>query len=270
MQNALQREIINMIRIRILGSASGIPTEKRFNESVLISVDEKVLILLDCGEPCAARLVQLGENYNDISSIFISHLHSDHIAGIPMLIQTMQIRKREKPLNLFMPGEGIERLKKYLEMVYLMEDVLPFNMNITGIETGTVREDAGIKVSAFSNGHLEKAFPSEFKEKYPDNRCESYSYLVETAGMRIAYSGDIASMNDMDALIEKLDCLILEFAHIPPENMFEYLADKSIKRIVLTHIHPDFDKRDDEILMMGEKILGKKVIVACDGTEINL
>ena len=258
-----------MIRVRILGSASGIPTEKRFNESVLISVDEKVLILLDCGEPCAARLVQLGENYNNIDSIFISHLHSDHVAGLPMLIQTMQLRSRKKPLNLFMPGEGIERLKKYLEMVYLMEDVLPFNMNITGIKTGTVREDTGVKVSAFSNGHL-KNLVSRLSEKYPENLGESYSYLVEADGKRIAYSGDIASMNELDALIEKLDCLILEFAHIPPENIFEYLANKSIKRVVLTHIHPDFDKRDDEILRMGEKALGKKVIVACDGMEVRL
>ena len=81
-------------KIYLLGTASGIPTLNRYNESVAIIVDRDVY-LLDAGEPCSASLVRQGIDYNRIRAIFISHMHLDHFNGVPMLIALMQLTKRK-------------------------------------------------------------------------------------------------------------------------------------------------------------------------------
>jgi len=251
-----------MARVEILGSASGIPTEKRFNASIYLELDEASLIF-DCGEPCSASLIRKNIDYNDIDSIFISHFHCDHVSGLPQLLQAMYLTSREKPLNLFVPCEGIERLRKYFELVYLVEDVLPFSMDIKGIKEGTVWENSRVKISAFRNGHL-NSFVSKVGKKFPDNLGESYCFLLETDKIKIGYSGDIAKIDELDRFAEDLDLLILELAHIKPEEVFEHI---NVKKLVFTHIRPDFENREGEILEIGKKYMGD-VIVAQDGTRI--
>ncbi|MBA7493758.1 hypothetical protein ES702_04320 [subsurface metagenome] len=63
-----------------------------------------------------------------------------------------------------------------------------------------------------------------------------------------------------------MDLLILELAHIVPEEVFEHI---NVKKLVFTHIHPDFDDREGEILELGKKYMDD-VTVAHDGMEINL
>ena len=254
----------DMVRVKIIGSASGVPTKKRFNESVHVEFDAGSL-LFDCGEPCSARLIREDIDYNDIGSVFVSHLHCDHVAGLPQLIQTMQLTSREKPLNLFLPSEGIERLKKYFEMLYLVEDILPFTMNIEAVREGAFFEDPGVRVSAFANKHLDSLL-SKFGKKFPENLGESYSFLIETEEARIAYSGDIAAVEELDRFTDNLDLLILELAHIEPEEVFRHVK---ARKLVLTHIHSDLDDKEEEIMEIGKKYAGD-VVVACDGTEVIL
>ncbi|MBA7493767.1 Ribonuclease BN [subsurface metagenome] len=196
-----------MARVKILGSASGIPTKERFAASVYLELDG-VSVLLDCGEPCSASLVRENINYNEIDPVFISHLHCDHVAGLPLLLQTMQLTSRKKPLELFVPCEAVEGLRKYLELVYLVEDVLPFTIDIKGIRDGIVWENPGIKISAFKNGHF-NGFLSKLGKKFPENLGESYSFLIETGTIKIAYSGDIAAIDELSGFSEGVDLFIL-------------------------------------------------------------
>ena len=115
------------IKLCLLGTASGIPTKKRYNESVALIINKNAY-LLDAGEPCSSSLIRKGIDYNKISAVFISHMDADHSAGIPMLVQTMQLgRKRKKTLKIFLP-EASEQIKKYLEMMYLMSEIIPFKI----------------------------------------------------------------------------------------------------------------------------------------------
>ena len=116
-----------MIKIKVLGSASGVPTKKRFCESVVISV-KNGLYLLDCGEPCSSLLVRKGIPYNEIKAVFISHMDPDHSSGIFMLIQLLQLRGRKLPLKLFVPEEANAKMAwKKKPNGYTMEAAIPFN-----------------------------------------------------------------------------------------------------------------------------------------------
>lgn len=77
-------------KIHPLGTASGIPTANRYNESVVVIVNRDVY-LLNAGEPCSASLVRRGIDHNKIKAIFISHMHADHFGGFPMLISLTEL-----------------------------------------------------------------------------------------------------------------------------------------------------------------------------------
>lgn len=64
------------------------------------------VFLFDCGEGTQVQLMRSGVKRSRIHSIFIGHLHGDHLYGIAGLLSTMHLDGREEPLNVFGP-EGI-------------------------------------------------------------------------------------------------------------------------------------------------------------------
>ncbi len=56
------------MKVSVLGSASGVPTKKRYPTSIVLIVDENIY-LFDCGEPCSSLLVRKGFPYNPYSAI---------------------------------------------------------------------------------------------------------------------------------------------------------------------------------------------------------
>ena len=256
-----------MAEIKILGSASGVPTKNRFCESIAISVDERVY-LLDAGEPCSSLLVRAGIPYHRIKAVFISHMHPDHSSGIFMLIQLMQLTGRKSPLKLFVPEEAVDGLSKYLKTVYLFNDLLCFKLEILPIkENGFTYCDKNLSLSAYPNKHLHG-----LKEKHPHLKLKSYSFLLETEKKKIVYSGDIGKPEDLNLLLEqKIALLISEMAHFKPEELLSYLSQKKIDKIILTHIHPDLDTEEKKLQQIGDKYLGEnKVFIAYDGIEVKL
>ena len=75
-------------KFTILGSSSGMASPNRFCTSILLESLE-TNILFDAGEGCAFSLLRQGVKVKSLNHIFISHMHSDHISGIPLLIQTI-------------------------------------------------------------------------------------------------------------------------------------------------------------------------------------
>jgi len=236
-----------MIEVRILGSASGVPTKKRFNTSIVVSVDKEIY-LFDAGEPVSALLMRNGIDWTGIKAIFISHMHSDHISGIPQLIQSMQLTKRKNSLPIFLPQSGIKVTKEYLKLLRLGQKFLPFKLKISPLQKRFIYRDKGIAISAFPTTHL----------------LESYGFFIQIKKKRVLYSADIGLLSDLERF-DNLDLLILEFAHIKPEETFFFLSSKRIKKIVLTHIHPDLDNKEKEILALLPSLLKKKLIIATDG-----
>jgi len=256
----------NNVKIKILGSASGIPTEKRFNVSSLLQV-EKDFYLLDAGEPCAASLVREKIPYHRVKSVFISHMDPDHSGGIFMLIQLMELTHRESPLYLFLPEEAIDEVKRYLKTVYLFKELLHFRLKILPIEKGIFYQDENLIASSLLNHHLK----DRLQKRYPSLKLQSYSFSLKAKEKRIGYSGDISEVEELGNLLTSFpDLLITEMAHFKPEELFKFLSKKDVKRIILTHIHPDWENKEEKILNLAKKYLGNKVTIAYDGMKIEI
>jgi ribonuclease Z len=98
------------LRIVFLGTSSGTPTRERNVSSLAIVADRRVL-LFDCGEGTQHQLLRAPVKSGAIEAIFISHLHGDHVYGLPGLLATLSMNGRTRPLDLI----GPEGLREYVE-----------------------------------------------------------------------------------------------------------------------------------------------------------
>ena len=96
-----------MIEVVFLGTGSATPSLVRHHPAMALRKQGRIF-LFDCGESTQHQLIRAKWSLNKIEYIFISHLHGDHIYGLPGLLSTMSLNNREKPLTLYGPP-GIEK-----------------------------------------------------------------------------------------------------------------------------------------------------------------
>ncbi len=90
------------MKIVLLGTSSAVPTLYRSLSSTALIRDGEVF-LFDCGEGTQVQLMRAGVRRSRIHSIFIGHLHGDHLYGISGLLSTLHLDNRETPLRVYGP-----------------------------------------------------------------------------------------------------------------------------------------------------------------------
>jgi len=106
------------MKIVLLGTSSAVPTLSRGLSSTAVVRDGDVF-LFDCGEGTQLQLMRSSVRRSRIHSIFIGHLHGDHLYGIAGLLSTMHLDGREEPLNVF----GPEGIRNYLNASFRTGDL---------------------------------------------------------------------------------------------------------------------------------------------------
>jgi ribonuclease Z len=89
------------MRVTFLGTSGAVPTTQRAPSAVLVNREGERL-LFDCGEGTQRQMMRFGTGF-DISHIFVTHLHGDHILGIPGLIQSLDFNDRSAALAIHVP-----------------------------------------------------------------------------------------------------------------------------------------------------------------------
>lgn len=138
-----------MLKIVFLGTAGSFPTSKR-NPSCVFVNHEGELLLFDCGEGAQKRMMQAKCGMLNISSIFITHFHADHILGIPGLIQTLSFNDRKQPLVIYGP-KGVEWFVKLF--VALGQFKPCFDVQSVEVSGGDVIARDGYRITVFNTVH---------------------------------------------------------------------------------------------------------------------
>ena len=105
-----------MLKVVFLGTAGSLPTIIRNPSAFLINYEGE-LILFDCGEGTQKQMMKAKTGMQKLTSIFISHLHADHILGLPGLLQTMAFQGRTEPIMIYGP-KGILDFIKNIEKLF--------------------------------------------------------------------------------------------------------------------------------------------------------
>ena len=98
---------MDAIRLVLLGTGAAAPTRTRNVSSLAIVLDGRTL-LFDCGEGTQHQLQRSSVHSGSIEAIFITHLHGDHLFGLPGLLASLGLNGRTAPLTLAGPP-GLER-----------------------------------------------------------------------------------------------------------------------------------------------------------------
>jgi len=98
--------------LKILGSSSALPTDVRMLSSQLLTTHSHHF-LFDCGEGTQFQIRRFGASIFKIDTIFLSHLHGDHLFGLFGLLSTLHMYSRIKPLRIF----GQKGIQAVVDMV---------------------------------------------------------------------------------------------------------------------------------------------------------
>jgi ribonuclease Z len=137
------------MRVTFLGTGGAVPTTERGPSALLVERDGERL-LFDCGEGTQRQMMRFGTGFT-ISHLFVTHLHGDHVLGIPGLIQTLDFNGREEPLALYGPPGSKRHLRDLLEAGGYRPD---FPITINEIRPGSVALDAReYEIRTFETDH---------------------------------------------------------------------------------------------------------------------
>jgi len=242
------------------------PSAQSSTSSYLLEVNEKSY-LIDAGDGTAAAMQKLGIDAKSIDNIFITHMHSDHSMGLPLVVQIMKLLKRENQLNVYLPREAEDGFKRLLYMVYLFPDKLGFDIQFTGVERSFEFDDGNIKIDFFQNSHLFNNKEYILNRTIP-NRMQCFSLIITAGDKKFVYSADLGSIDDLDPVIENADLLLAEGMHVELEKMPDLLIEKSVKKMILTHLLDETDK--NHIKAMFEKAGFSNIDFASEGMVVEV
>lgn len=253
--------------IKFLGTSDGLPSDDRNHASMLVDLGERKY-LFDCGEPVSRTLKRAGISYDAFDRIFLSHLHADHCGGFQMLVQACWLENRRKPLLVHLPAEGIQPFKAILRSIYLFDDLLPFPLKMLPLKEGEAIRDGKVTIAPYPTTHLQslkRDFGKRLKAAF-----EAFSFTVSVGdNIRLGYSADIGNPVDLAPLVAKpLDVLVVELAHFKDRSLFDYLSDKPIKKVILTHIGRRYWKNPQLRRNARRWLKGTPVILAEDGMKV--
>ncbi len=102
-----------MFQVQILGTSSAIPTQSRLPSAQVVTINDRHH-LVDCGEGTQMQLLKYKVKLARLDAIFISHLHGDHVLGLPGLLNTLSMYERNFPMRLYAPAS----LENVLELIF--------------------------------------------------------------------------------------------------------------------------------------------------------
>lgn len=253
------------MKIKFIGTGSGKTSLRRFHSSIYITSAEQN-ILIDTGDSVARALLTFGVDLLDIDSIFITHFHADHIAGLPSLITQMKLSGREKDLQIITVPNSVNQIKATLDTCYLFDEALDFLIHYSEFKLSTWnRINDELELYPMQNSHISNKLNVSY-----DQQFISVSLVFSVENKVILYSSDIGGKNDLNLFSSFIsDLMILESTHITTDEISSYIKLSGCKNIILTHI-PDETEEMLETFVNNFDVKDVKLSLAKDGLSLNV
>ena len=224
------------LSVTLLGTGNPRPSMERFGPATLVEAgDSKILI--DTGRGALQRLFQIGgaELVREVDLVLLTHLHSDHVVGLPDLWLTGWIFGRDRPLPVLGPA-GTAAMCGHLDQAYAFDKKVRGDgrypaagivLASRDVAPGVVHQADGVVVTAFEIDHGDGIVPA-------------YGYRVDYGGRSAAFSGDMKYDERIVEHARGVDLLVMEVISVEVE--LERAAVKSqeaIAKIISHHVSPE-------------------------------
>ncbi len=150
------------LRVVFLGTSGSVPTLKRSLPSVVVQCPRDQW-MFDCGENVQRQMMQAKVSFHRKMKILITHLHGDHVLGLPGLLQTMALMDRKEPVQIYGPV-GIK------DFLVCTKETLNFGLNYPVeinqiLSEGVVCDEEEYQVIATKSSHAVESYAYAFVEK---------------------------------------------------------------------------------------------------------
>ena len=268
------------MEILFLGTSAAVPSKDHATSCIAVKSGHDI-ILLDCGEGSQRQLMLSPFSFMKIRAILITHLHGDHVFGLPGLLQTMSLSNRTEPLLVCGPKGICAALDAMMsvtegETSYPVEVVevsggerlsagcftfIPYPTDHGIASVGYVLKDAdrpgkidADKARSLGMTGRDMALLKSGQEVRGVRPEEVVGPVIP--GYRVAYSGDTRPCESEDSAVKGVDVMIHESTYLDSEaeNAFAHYhttarqaAEVALKagvgHLILTHISNRYDDR---------------------------
>lgn len=260
----------------LLGTAGGpILRTNRSQPASLLTVDGTAY-LIDAGEGVSRQLVKTGRQPFDVKTIFLTHLHMDHVNGLASVLAFNWVSRRGNHIAVYGPPGTQALVDASVQYSRIPESIFELQYPpspkmrdlVKATDLGAIASDASpvtiykddkVRVTAVENSHyITIDLP---KRDYGYDR--SYSYRFDTADLSIVFSGDTGPSAALTKLAEGADILVSEVIDLDKQldAMRSYGASPEqlkplIEHMKVEHITPE------EIGKMATAARVKKVVLS--------
>lgn len=165
-----------MINLTLLGCGGGTPTPHRFLSSMMISYNGRK-ILIDCGEGTQVAMKKFHTGFKDLDIICITHIHGDHIFGLPGLLSTMGNSGRRKPVTLLLPLGASKAIEGILSaLTYLPFDIKILEFTNRKLSLNTI--DKNLSLEEYDEDRSSEII-LDIMELDHSTACNGYSFYLK-------------------------------------------------------------------------------------------
>ena len=282
------------MKITCLGTGSPEPHIRRASSGYLVEVGNDK-ILLDCGGGVVTRLIESGRLPSDITHLFFSHLHSDHMMDYARLVHCAW-DEGSKPLLVL----GPKPIAKITERLFGRDGVFAADLKARTELQGS--QDVWVARGGTLPRHWPKPLVREIKSGFSfegdgwtlssvavphaQPLLECMAFRIEANDKCVVYSGDTAICPEMSTLSQGADLLIHWCYRLSHETKYAFITKMSpsaveiaemaqsagVKSLLLTHIRKHMDLGDhlDLMLKEGKESFNGSIDIAEDLMVINL
>ncbi|WP_434669930.1 ribonuclease Z [Klebsiella sp. B345] len=152
------------MELTFLGTSAGVPTRTRNMTSIVLNLQQPTaaeMWLFDCGEGTQHQFLDTPFHPGKLNKIFITHLHGDHLFGLPGLLCSRSMQGNSLPLTLY----GPTGLKEFVETALrLSGSWTDYPLTIVEVGPGLVFDEGGYRVSAFALNHPVECYGYRIEE----------------------------------------------------------------------------------------------------------
>ncbi len=150
------------MRIIFLGTSAAVPTLKRSLPATMLQCPTEQW-MFDCGENTQRQMMASKISFHKKTKIFLTHLHGDHVLGLPGVLQTMALMDRKEPLQIYGPL-GIKDFLVCCQQT--LRFGLTYQVDINEIvKPGVIVEEEEYIVEAVKSNHTTESYSYVFEEK---------------------------------------------------------------------------------------------------------
>jgi ribonuclease BN (tRNA processing enzyme) len=260
-------------RLITLGTVAGPPPRPHRAQFSNLLIANGTLYVIDAGDGVARRIAKAGFNVRDVGTIFITHHHDDHTAGLGTLMSAAWDNQRTNPINVYGPPRTEELVKAAVQYFTISAEIriadggrtIPIEQLFFGhdVGPGVIYEDGNIKVMAIENTHF------GFHKGAASEKHKSYSYRFETPSRVIVFTSDTGPFAGLTNFAKGADLLVAEAnsieqrmqdlmrsgqwqvmtneeqtrikrqmaeGHLSPEDVGKLAEGATVKSVVLSHL----------------------------------